>query len=666
MTSDQENFQVKVEILFKAEACDEAEARAIANIIMPMSNCGEVKIIRKITHSNGIMEDNEIFLYVYSHDDPQQEPTDRADSVTTAALIQDELVEEPHNKQEKFEIQIISQFKAEVPTEADARELAKNLLAHKHLPTLEAAPLAKAKCEAVKILRIYTHSDGTLEENEIFFQTAAHEDLQQELQDGNESTVDAWEEMLKAHDEMLSHKQWPYILQELEEDKAYDGSIDIGNEVIEYIPEGVQFTGSVNFNHCDILMLPSGMSVGGCLEIVGTGIKEIPEDLLIGGNLVIDPSVTRIPESYSLRGSLYLHRLDDSKPCIPIPKNVKIGGDIVLSIENLSLCDLFADLCFRNNVEIRRKSDIIFPNDVRFSGNLNISETGITKLPDNLNVGGSLDLSKTKITSLPDGLKVGGDLKLCGSGITSLPDNLSIGGSLDLSNTKVTSLPDRLKVGGYLDLCGTGITKLPDGLKISGYLDLSDTQITSLPENICVVGSLLLGGSMIEFLPSNIAIGGNLDLRGTPIPTLPENLIVQGDLLLRCTKISKLPENLRVDGDLDLCASSICDLPENLIVGGDLIISNTEITSIPSGAKISGIVRLDGQLLSRRVYVMARAERFPAAHYYDIPQGCVDYLHGWAYDYYMRIGCHVGYEHVLYCVDRRTARDFERLWRSAI
>jgi hypothetical protein len=157
------------------------------------------------------------------------------------------------------------------------------------------------------------------------------------------------------------------------------GDLDLFEENITYIPEGLKVEDDLNLSSCKHLKyLPDNLYVGGELNLEGTNIKQIPKGLYVGGDFKL----------------------------------------VALKIKSL-------------------------PKDLKVDGGLDLGYcTDLTSLPKNLKVGGYLSLYKTKITSLPEGLEVGWDLYLDYTIIDTLPKGLKVDGDLSIENNPLAKISD--------------------------------------------------------------------------------------------------------------------------------------------------------------------------------------------------------------------------------
>jgi hypothetical protein len=171
------------------------------------------------------------------------------------------------------------------------------------------------------------------------------------------------------------------------------GDLDLFEENITYIPEGLKVEGDLNLESCKRLKsLPDNLYVGGKLNLEGTNIKQIPKGLYVGDDFIL----------------------------------------VGLEIKSL-------------------------PKDLNLDGGLDLGYcTDLTSLPNNLKVGGYLSLYNTKITSLPEGLQVGWDLYLDYTMINTLPKGLQVDGDLSITNNPLAKLSDEtilsmIEPDGYIN-----------------------------------------------------------------------------------------------------------------------------------------------------------------------------------------------------------------------
>ena len=171
------------------------------------------------------------------------------------------------------------------------------------------------------------------------------------------------------------------------------GDLDLFEENITYIPEGLKVEGDLNLESCKRLKsLPDNLYVGGKLNLEGTNIKQIPKGLYVGDDFIL----------------------------------------VGLEIKSL-------------------------PKDLNVQGGLDLGYcTDLTSLPNNLKVGGYLSLYNTKITSLPEGLEVGWDLYLDYTMINTLPKGLQVDGDLSITNNPLAKLSDEtilsmIEPDGYIN-----------------------------------------------------------------------------------------------------------------------------------------------------------------------------------------------------------------------
>jgi hypothetical protein len=171
------------------------------------------------------------------------------------------------------------------------------------------------------------------------------------------------------------------------------GDLDLFEENITYIPEGLKVEDNLNLSSCKHLKsLPDNLYVGGELNLEGTNIKQIPKGLYVGGDFRL----------------------------------------VALKIKSL-------------------------PKDLNVDGGLDLGYcTDLTSLPNNLEVGGYLSLYNTKITSLPEGLQVGENLYLDHTMINTLPKGLQVDGDLSITNNPLAKLSDEtilsmIEPDGYIN-----------------------------------------------------------------------------------------------------------------------------------------------------------------------------------------------------------------------
>jgi hypothetical protein len=171
------------------------------------------------------------------------------------------------------------------------------------------------------------------------------------------------------------------------------GNLDLFEENITYIPEGLKVEGDLNLESCKRLKsLPDNLYVGGKLNLEGTNIKQIPKGLYVGDDFIL----------------------------------------VGLEIKSL-------------------------PKDLNVQGGLDLGYcTDLTSLPKNLKVGGYLSLYNTKITLLPEGLEVGWDLYLDYTMINTLPKGLQVDGDLSITNNPLAKLSDEtilsmIEPDGYIN-----------------------------------------------------------------------------------------------------------------------------------------------------------------------------------------------------------------------
>jgi hypothetical protein len=158
------------------------------------------------------------------------------------------------------------------------------------------------------------------------------------------------------------------------------GNLDLFEENITYIPEGLKVEDNLNLSSCKHLKsLPDNLHVGGELNLEDTNIKQLPKGLYVGGDFRL----------------------------------------VGLEIKSL-------------------------PKDLNVNGGLDLGYcTDLTSLPKNLKVGGYLSLYNTKITSLPEGLEVGWDLYLDYTMINTLPKGLQVDGDLSITDTALEAYTDK-------------------------------------------------------------------------------------------------------------------------------------------------------------------------------------------------------------------------------
>ena len=171
------------------------------------------------------------------------------------------------------------------------------------------------------------------------------------------------------------------------------GNLDLFEENITYIPEGLKVEDNLNLSSCKHLKsLPDNLYVGGELNLEDTNIKQLPKGLYVGGDFRL----------------------------------------VGLEIKSL-------------------------PKDLNVDGGLDLGYcTDLTSLPKNLKVGGYLSLYNTKITSLPEGLEVGWDLYLDYTMINTLPKGLQVDGDLSITNNPLAKLSDEailsmIEPDGYIN-----------------------------------------------------------------------------------------------------------------------------------------------------------------------------------------------------------------------
>ena len=198
--------------------------------------------------------------------------------------------------------------------------------------------------------------------------------------------------------EEIENKNKPFVWKLMNNETFTDdelnikGDLDLFEENITYIPEGLKVEDNLNLSSCKHLKyLPDNLYVGGDLDLEGTNIKQLPKGLYVGGDFRL----------------------------------------VALKIKSL-------------------------PKDLNVDGGLDLGYSEITSLPKNLKVGGYLSLYNTKITSLPEGLEVGWDLYLDYTMINTLPKGLQVDNDLSITNSPLAKLSDEailsmIEPDGYIN-----------------------------------------------------------------------------------------------------------------------------------------------------------------------------------------------------------------------
>jgi hypothetical protein len=198
--------------------------------------------------------------------------------------------------------------------------------------------------------------------------------------------------------EEIENKNKPFVWKLMNNETFTDdelnikGDLDLFEENITYIPEGLKVEDNLNLSSCKHLKyLPDNLYVGGDLDLEGTNIKQLPKGLYVGGDFRL----------------------------------------VALKIKSL-------------------------PKDLNVDGGLDLGYSEITSLPNNLKVGGYLSLYNTKITSLPEGLEVGWVLYLDYTMINTLPKGLQVDGDLSITNSPLAKLSDEtilsmIEPDGYIN-----------------------------------------------------------------------------------------------------------------------------------------------------------------------------------------------------------------------
>ena len=135
------------------------------------------------------------------------------------------------------------------------------------------------------------------------------------------------------------------------------------------------------------------------------GIDDLKSGRLIyDGNLdLADEQITELPEGLDILGWLDISRTKIKK----FPQNIKIGGSLLIDetpIENFADCD---QLIVGGDFDLLKSEIQVLPNNFTVIGNFRMACSCVKELPNNLTIGGWLDISYTSISHIPESLAVG-------------------------------------------------------------------------------------------------------------------------------------------------------------------------------------------------------------------------------------------------------------------
>jgi len=92
---------------------------------------------------------------------------------------------------------------------------------------------------------------------------------------------------------------------------AYNGSLDLCETNIKYLPDDLIIEGDLYLEYSRIKKLPNNLTVGYTLNISYTWVTEIPEGLKVGGSLFASGiSIKRVSDSAVIRGNVFTNDLD--------------------------------------------------------------------------------------------------------------------------------------------------------------------------------------------------------------------------------------------------------------------------------------------------------------------------------------------------------------------
>ncbi len=176
--------------------------------------------------------------------------------------------------------------------------------------------------------------------------------------------------------------------------------LDLSDEPVTSLPQGLKVRGSLNLSNTKITTLPQSLQVDDNLLIVNTPITSLPANLKVGGSFLLQNThITFLPAGLEVGKNLTLWRT----PITSLPADLKVGGSFTL----------------------RNAKVTALPAGLKIVGNFELWETPVAALPAGLEIGGYLDIYKTPITSLPDDLQVGGIIYGIDSKyLNNVPDHL--------------------------------------------------------------------------------------------------------------------------------------------------------------------------------------------------------------------------------------------------
>ena len=99
-----------------------------------------------------------------------------------------------------------------------------------------------------------------------------------------------------------------------EDQRVFDGDLDLINSSITSLPTGLQVSGYLDLGSASITTLPANLKVGGSLYLSGTSITELPTGLQIGGSLNLSRTpITELPEDLEVGKTIWGFKGDRSK-----------------------------------------------------------------------------------------------------------------------------------------------------------------------------------------------------------------------------------------------------------------------------------------------------------------------------------------------------------------
>lgn len=204
------------------------------------------------------------------------------------------------------------------------------------------------------------------------------------------------------------------------------GTLIAGSPELKKLPDNWRVEKCVFLRGCPSLTyLPKNLTIGEELHISGPGVKEIPASLRVESLHVANGSIEKLPDNWSLPGSLVLENCPQLKR---LPKGLSIGKD--LSISNSPVTEIPADCQIRQS--------------------LNIQRCPIKNLPANLSIGGQLLADDSALECLPDGLQVGGDVSLARTKVSHVPEDAVIAGVLNIQDCSIQHIPSSVILLGVL------------------------------------------------------------------------------------------------------------------------------------------------------------------------------------------------------------------------